>query len=282
MKTFFAVLVFIFLAGSINATILDTTITERLSPDKMINTVKVKDISSKSLVAYELNIDNMVIVDSMESCYQLEGVNIVDLDVNDLYKEIVITGLTEDGAEGEYCKHIYKLDNSPKLIGKLEFYYSFELDAKGLVTAEKSISWCSFTDNFKLSAGGSKLEKVTVDYHPIEVNYFSINPSSGDWEPSDHAVVVKPFNLLVSRDEKAEVAAETKIGEKITLTGYDDNSIEKKEKRVNKDKNKNDVVTEYPTYWNWIKIKTESGNEGWILLESCAFEEIIDGVHCVE
>jgi hypothetical protein len=248
----------------------------------MINTVQVKDLTNKSDVIYELKIDNMVIVDTMEYCYQLEGVNIVDLDVSDLYKEIVITGLTEDGAEGEYCKHIYKLDNSPKLIGKLEFYYTFELDAKGLVTAEKSTSWCSFTDKFKLSAGGSKLEKVTVDYYPIKVNYYSVNPSSGNWEPSDHAVVVKPFKLLVSRDEKSGAAAETKIGEKITLTGYDDNTIEKKEKRVEKDKNKNDVVTEHSTYWNWIKIKTESGNEGWILLESYDFEEIIDGVHCVE
>jgi len=253
------------------SSVYDTTFTAYLTDGAKLNNISLKIVETnyeevrkgkKHTVTnhhFVLDIDGKSVIDTLPY-YDFVGIELIDLNKNDKSKELLISS----GGSPDYTYWVIKFFNEPKVIYKAESYFDFNSDGKGNATATFWPGWCRLTDKFVLSNDGTKLEKVLVDYYPVK--------KYEDETPSDYtANVVKPFKLLSERNENSKVVVEIKVGQKITIIGYDTKYI------VN-----GNAEEEYENQWCWILMKTSDNKQGWILMK--AFDQnfwnsLLEGVY---
>jgi hypothetical protein len=281
MKTLISVILFVLFSTSLFAQSSDTTIYANLSLNMERNKISLQcrsgiiDIiedgkkTEQYIYVYKLTIDGKSIVDTLAWIEDCCSVEIIDINKTDNSKEILIIGL---GMSDASCYRVYKNSNGPKLLCKADYCGSFEPDGKGNLFASHWMGFCSIKDKYVMSDDGEKIDMVNMDYYPVEMDYYLINPTSGDYETSKFAKVITSFELLSERSKTSSVNVKTKPGEKIYITGLDTKTITTKETVDNE---------EYEVIWIWIQMKTEEGKKGWILMKSWDqdfWSKIIEGV----
>lgn len=281
MKTLLITL-FVFCSITLYSQTHDTTFTAKLSSDWTQNKISMKckiikvdytengETGKQDAFLYELAIDNKSITDTILWSEDYCQITLIDINKTDNSKEILITG---PGMEDESCYRVYRNSDGPKLMCKADYYGSFEPDGKGTVKAGRWTGFCSIYDKFTLSDNGDKLEMKTFDFYPVEMDYYYVNPTTGDYESQKYGKVVNSFELLLERNSTSKVVAKTKPGDKITITGIDLKAV----KTIEKDAyNEDNEIS-----WIWVQMKTEDGTTGWILMKQWDQEfwsKLIEGV----
>lgn len=196
------------------------------------------------------------------------GVEIIDIDKKDKFKEIMIYS----GGSPDYNFWIYKYSNGLILLAKTEYIQEFIHDGSGTLTGVEWKGFCTVKDTYKLSKDGNKLEKVPLDFYPIKYTF------DEDGVEKDYVVTaVKSFNIYKERTSGCKVSSK-KVGfdTKYTVSGYDEKAVVTEIKKGEKV-----ILTGYDTkyttirdsenmesWWVWIQVKSASGKKGWIFMNS--------------
>lgn len=222
----------------------DTTFSASLgngSPNEKV-TLNFND----SLMDYTLKIGSASVYGKFDEAF-FANIEIMDIDKNDNYKEIVITGI--GSSDWGQCIFYEYIDGKIVEVGKINSTINISTDGDKIL---KSGSWMGFwtlTEDFYFDSKAKTLQKKSKDTYKLSVS----------------AKVKNPFKLLSERKDNSESAGTLKPGASVKITKADVSPTCK------------DAEGSDDSYrCHWYYMEASDGTEGWVRLRD--FMENVDGL----